>query len=236
LLVVNNANTVIHRNQVLALAAKSHLAALYEYRDWTEAGGLMSYGPVISETWRQLAECVDKILKGAKPADVPVQQPSKFDLVINLKTAKALGLAIPPTLLQRAAVLMASVMERRTFLGVIAGSLLAAPLAAEAQPAGKVPRLCFLTFSPGIPLSTFDPFFQGLRDRGYVDGRPLPSTTSPQMARLRGFPPSPPTACDSRRTSSLQPPPTPLRLRRRQPAPSRSSCTPSATRWRAGSS
>ena len=102
MLVVNNANTVIHRNQVLALAAKSHLAALYEYRDWTEAGGLMSYGPVISETWRQLAECVDKILKGAKPADVPVQQPSKFDLVINLKTAKALGLAIPPTLLQRA--------------------------------------------------------------------------------------------------------------------------------------
>jgi len=80
LLVVNNANTVIHRNQVLALAAKSHLAALYEYRDWTEAGGLMSYGPVISETWRQLAECVGKILKGAKPADVPVRQPSKFDL------------------------------------------------------------------------------------------------------------------------------------------------------------
>jgi len=102
LLVVNNANTVIHQNQVLGLAAKSRLAALYEYRDWTEAGGLMSYGPVISEMWRQLAECADKILKGAKPADVPVQQPSKFDLVINLKTAKALGLTIPPSLLQRA--------------------------------------------------------------------------------------------------------------------------------------
>ena len=102
LLVVNNANTVIHQNQVLGLAAKSRLAALYEYRDWTEAGGLMSYGPVISEMWRQLAECADKILKGAKPADVPVQQPSKFDLVINLKTAKALGLTIPQALLQRA--------------------------------------------------------------------------------------------------------------------------------------
>ena len=102
LLVVNNANTLIHQNQVLGLAAKSRLAALYEYRDWTEAGGLMSYGPVISEMWRQLAECADKILKGAKPGDVPVQQPSKFDLVINLKTAKALGLTIPPSLLQRA--------------------------------------------------------------------------------------------------------------------------------------
>ncbi len=64
-------------------------------------------------------------------------------------------------------------MDRRAFIGTLAGSLLAAPLAAEAQPAGKIPRLCFLTFSPGIPLSTFDPFFQGLRDRGYVDGQTI---------------------------------------------------------------
>jgi putative ABC transport system substrate-binding protein len=64
-------------------------------------------------------------------------------------------------------------MDRRTFLGALASGLLAAPLAAEAQPAGKIPRLCFLTFSPGIPLSTFDPFFQGLRDLGYVDGQTI---------------------------------------------------------------
>jgi putative ABC transport system substrate-binding protein len=64
-------------------------------------------------------------------------------------------------------------MDRRAFLGTIAGSLLAAPLGAEAQPVGNVPRLCFLTFSPGIPLSRFDPFFQGLRDRGYVDGQTI---------------------------------------------------------------
>ena len=64
-------------------------------------------------------------------------------------------------------------MERRAFLGVITGGLLAAPLTAGAQQAGNIPRLCFLTFSPGIPLSTFDPFFQGLRDLGYVDGQTI---------------------------------------------------------------
>jgi len=75
---------------------------IYEYREWPEAGGLLAYGPILSEAWRQLAECVDKILRGAKPADVPVQQPTEFELIINLKTAKALGLTIPQTLLLRA--------------------------------------------------------------------------------------------------------------------------------------
>ena len=99
-LIVNNAVLTTHKDEVVALAARSRLAAIYEYRIWVEAGGgLMSYGPVLSDGHRQLAECADKILRGAKPAELPVQQPTRFELVINLKTAKALGLTIPPSLL-----------------------------------------------------------------------------------------------------------------------------------------
>jgi putative ABC transport system substrate-binding protein len=101
-LVLNNPSLTNRRDQIVALAAKSHVALIYEYRYWPDAGGLMSYGPITAEIYRQLAECVDKVLRGAKPADLPVQQPTKFELVINLKTAKALGLSIPPSLLERA--------------------------------------------------------------------------------------------------------------------------------------
>jgi putative ABC transport system substrate-binding protein len=81
---------------------KSRLPSMHTNRPHVEAGGLMSYGPSFTDLWQRAAVYVDKILKGTKPADLPVEQPTKFELVLNLKTAKALGLTIPPKLLTRA--------------------------------------------------------------------------------------------------------------------------------------
>jgi putative ABC transport system substrate-binding protein len=90
------------RGRIAELAIKHHLATMFDLRTYVEAGGLMSYGPSLADIQRRAATYVDKILKGAKPSDLPIEQPTKFDLVINLKTAKALGLTIPPALLNRA--------------------------------------------------------------------------------------------------------------------------------------
>jgi putative ABC transport system substrate-binding protein len=91
-----------HRGQVTALAAKHRLPTVYPLRDYVDAGGLMAYGPDLAVQYRRGAEYVDKILKGAKPGDLPIEQPTKFELVVNLKTAKALGITIPESILLRA--------------------------------------------------------------------------------------------------------------------------------------
>jgi putative ABC transport system substrate-binding protein len=91
-----------HRTRIVGLAAQSRLPAIYGNQEFVDVGGLIFYGAPIAEMWRRAATYVDKILKGAKPADLPVEQASKYALVINLKTAKALGLTIPPVLLFQA--------------------------------------------------------------------------------------------------------------------------------------
>jgi putative ABC transport system substrate-binding protein len=101
-LVLRGSLFLAQRAQIAALAAKSRLPAVYGTREEAEAGGLMAYGASLPLLYRRAATYVDKILKGAKPADLPVEQPTKFELIINLKTAKALGLTIPPSLRQRA--------------------------------------------------------------------------------------------------------------------------------------
>jgi putative ABC transport system substrate-binding protein len=102
LLVIADSMFDSHKARLGDLAVKSRLPSMHGYREVVEAGGLMSYGPSFPPQFRQAATYVDKILKGAKPGDLPVEQPTKFELVINLKTAKALGLTIPPSLLLRA--------------------------------------------------------------------------------------------------------------------------------------
>jgi putative ABC transport system substrate-binding protein len=92
----------VHRGLIFAMAARHRVPAVYPFRFMVREGGLVSYGVDLGETFPRAAEYVDRILKGTKPADLPVQAPTRFELVVNLKTAKALGLMIPPTLLVRA--------------------------------------------------------------------------------------------------------------------------------------
>ena len=92
----------MHQQQIVAFATQEHLPSVFGARNWVVAGGLMSYGPSLPDLFRRAATYVDKLLKGAKPADLPVEQPMKFELVVNLKTAQALGLTIPPIVLFRA--------------------------------------------------------------------------------------------------------------------------------------
>jgi putative ABC transport system substrate-binding protein len=102
LYVLTSVMFISERRRLVDLAAKNRLPAVYPWREAVDAGGLMSYGPDFADLFRRAATYVDKILKGAKPADLPVEQSTKFELVINLKTARALGLTIPPSMLGRA--------------------------------------------------------------------------------------------------------------------------------------
>ena len=164
------------KQQIVSLAARHRLVAVYENRDFVEAGDLMSYGPDYRDVYRRAADIVHRILRGTKPADLPVEQPTKFELVINLKTAKALGFDHP-------AVAAASggrgdpVVDRRTFIGTLTIGLLAAPLAAEAQKSEKMVRVGILGIGPAPSpqelaksVST-NPFWLSMRQLGWVDGQ-----------------------------------------------------------------
>jgi putative tryptophan/tyrosine transport system substrate-binding protein len=102
LIVTSGSFPFIHRGLIIALAARHRLPAVYPYRSLVTSGGLISYGVDSIDSYRRAAGYVDRILKGEKPADLPVQQPTKFELVINLKTAKAVGLTVPPNMLATA--------------------------------------------------------------------------------------------------------------------------------------
>jgi putative ABC transport system substrate-binding protein len=102
LIVIQDVMTVSHIKEIVKLAADYRIPAIYTESEWTEAGGLMSYGPSFFDLERRAAVYVDKILKGTKPAELPVEQPTKFEMVINLQAAKQIGLTIPPDVLARA--------------------------------------------------------------------------------------------------------------------------------------
>ena len=102
LLVSGDAMFFVHRARLAELALKSRLPSMSTQWQWVDAGGLMSYAPSFPDQWRRAATYVDKIRRGAKPADLPIEQPTKFELVVNLRTAKALGLTIPQRVLVRA--------------------------------------------------------------------------------------------------------------------------------------
>jgi putative ABC transport system substrate-binding protein len=102
LIVTGSASQAVHRKLIVTLAARHRLPAVYPFRYMATDGGLIAYGPEIIDQYRRAAQYVDRILKGEKPADLPVQAPTKYELAINLKTAKALGLTVPDSLLARA--------------------------------------------------------------------------------------------------------------------------------------
>ena len=159
-----------YRQLIITLAAQHHLYAVYPFRYFVTDGGLLSYGPVQIDQYRRAAGYVDRILRGEKPADLPVQAPTRYELVINLKTAKALGLDVPPTLLARGG--RGDRVRRRDFITLIGGTAAAWPLAARAQQPA-MPVVGFLhSASPTPTFARFVAAFRdGLRENGYIESQ-----------------------------------------------------------------
>jgi ABC-type uncharacterized transport system substrate-binding protein len=167
LVVIPDAFTIGHRAEVTSLAARYRLPTVYPWRFYTKLGGLLSYGIDLPDNYRRAAINADRILKGAKPNELPVQAPVKLDLVINLKTAKALGLTVPPTAARPRR--RGDRMKRREFITLVGGATAAWPLAARAeQPA--MPMIGFMNGgSPEARAGVLAAFRQGLRETGYIE-------------------------------------------------------------------
>ena len=163
-----SALAVGHRDLIITLAARHKLPAVYSRRYFVTGGGLISYGPDLVDQYRRAAGYVDRILKGEKPADLPVQAPTKYELVINLKTAKALGLDVPPIAARPRR--RGDRMRRREFITLLGGAAAAWPLAARAQQPA-MPVIGFLNpTSPDAFADRLRAFRQGLKETGYVEG------------------------------------------------------------------
>ena len=169
-LIVTGAGTQqIQRDTIVAAAAQHQLPAAYPFRGYVAEGGLISYGIDQAEPYRLAAGYVDRILKGEKPADLPVQTPTKYELAINLKTAKALGLEIPPTLARPGR--RGDRVKRRDFITMLGGAAAAWPVASRAQQPA-MPVIGFLRSTSSAPFQNLVVAFgQGLKEEGFVEGQ-----------------------------------------------------------------
>jgi ABC transporter substrate binding protein len=170
LVVTASTSALVHRDLITMLAARHRLPAVYPFRYFVTVGGLISYGANSTDPYRRAAGYVDRILKGEKPADLPVQAPTKYELVINLKTAKTLGLDVPPTNAARPR-RQGHRVTRRDFITLLGGAAAAWPLAARAQQPA-IPVIGFL--NSGTPdgfARMVVAFHKGLNETGYVEGR-----------------------------------------------------------------
>ena len=169
LLVAGSPLTFRHRNLIIALAARHKLPAVYYERVFVTDGGLMSYGSNFVDQYRQAAGYVDRILKGEKPGDLPVQAPTKYELGINLKTAKALNLDVPPIAARPRR--RGDRMRRREFITLLGGAAAAWPLAARAQQPA-MPVIGFLRSATLADVPHWvTAFRQGLKEAGFVEGQ-----------------------------------------------------------------